>query len=95
MRYFLFFIFIQGLIFSSISFSEDSKTTEVKMTYEQFKKNNALLLEALKKSERSQLGAIDIITKWNPTEDYLKTYKAYWITLWSDNLSEAKNQYLV
>lgn len=63
------------------------------ITYKDFQTTNVVVIDALKKSEKSELDAAEILQKWNPEDRHLQSYKQYWNAIWSNDFAAVKSLY--
>lgn len=74
----------------STSSAADEKKT---ITYQDFLSHNTKIVDALKKSKSSEVEASEILAKWEPVDEYLATYKQFWLALWDTDFQKSRTLY--
>jgi soluble lytic murein transglycosylase len=82
-------VIILQFLTSVMAQAEDKKN----MTYNDFKKDHEIVISALKKSTENKHEASETLKKWEPENQHLKSYKSFWMVLWTNDFKESKALY--
>lgn len=72
---------------------KQQKQEKKTITYQDFLSHNTQVVEALKKSQTSQIEAAELLQKWEPVDENLATYKQFWTALWNTDFQKSRVLY--